>query len=107
MAPVLVGPTVDRSVLGIMVDFAKAIPHQLRPGLWDEATLHSVERRLAKTPCHAGRSFDRVVFPERRAPDLLRAKWLDRALLQPTSGPSRVMGELESPVAPQLHGVFF
>jgi len=86
IAPVLIAPTVDRSVLGIMVDFAKAIPYQLRPGLWDEATLHSVEERLAETPCHAGRAFDRVIFPERKAPDLLRAKWLDGA---PRRSPGR------------------
>ena len=32
MASVAVGPTVDRSVLGIMVDFAKAVPYHLAPG---------------------------------------------------------------------------
>ena len=32
MASVAVGPTVDRSVLGIMVDFAKAVPYHLEPG---------------------------------------------------------------------------
>jgi Domain of unknown function (DUF6933) len=76
MTPVAIGPTVDRSVLGIMVDFAKAVPYHLEPGHWNEGTLQLVEERLAETPCHAGRPFDRVIFPERRAPEILNAKWL-------------------------------
>ena len=76
MTPVLISPTVDRSVLGIMVDFAKAIPYHLEPGQWNEMTLQSVEDRLAETPCHAARSFDRVIFPDKKTPELLHAKWL-------------------------------
>ena len=86
MASVVVGSTIDRSVLGIMVDFAKAVSYHLEPGQWGEATLELVEERLAETPCHAGRSLDRVIFPKRKAPDLLRAKWLANMPLQPTSG---------------------
>jgi hypothetical protein len=86
MASVVVGPTVDRSVLGILVDFAKAVPYHLEPGRWDEANLRLVEERLAETPCHATRSFDRVVFPEKKALEVLRAKWLANSPLQPTSG---------------------
>jgi hypothetical protein len=92
MAPVAIGPTVDRSVLGIMVDFAKAVPYYLESGQWNESTLALVETRLAETPCHAAQSGDRVIFPERKAPDLLRSKWLANRPLQPTSGgPVRVM----------------
>ena len=76
MASVAVGPTVDRSVLGIMVDFAKAVPYHLEPGQWGETTLRIVEERLAATPCHAALSWDRVIFPEQKAPEVLRAKWL-------------------------------
>ena len=76
MVSVAVGPTVDRSVLGIMVDFGKAIPYHLAPGQWGEATLRIVEERLAETPCHAARSWDRVIFPEKKASEVLRAKWL-------------------------------
>lgn len=75
MRPVLVAPTVDRSVVGIMVDFAKSVPFALRRGAWDETTLPFAEARLAETPCHAsGRSED-VVFPDRTAPELLLARW--------------------------------
>ena len=86
MTPVAIGPTVDRSVLGIMVDFAKSVPYHLEPGHWNESTLRLVEERLAETPCHAGRPLDGVVFPERKAPEILNAKWLANRPLQPTSG---------------------
>ena len=86
MASVAVGPTVDRSVLGIMVDFAKAIPYYLESHQWGEAMLARVEERLAETPCHAARSFQHVIFPEKKAPEVLRAKWLANPPLQPTSG---------------------
>ena len=86
MAQVEIGPTVDRSVLGIMVDFAKSIPYHLEPGQWNEGTLRLVEERLAETPCHAGRPRDGVIFPERKAPEVLSTKWLANRPLQPTSG---------------------
>jgi hypothetical protein len=86
MQTVVVGPTVDRSVVGIMVDFAKAVPYHLEPGKWNDETLEHVEGRLAETPCHAARSFDRVIFPEQKALELLRLKWLANGPLQPASG---------------------
>ena len=75
MRPVSVGPTADRSVVGIMVDFAKGVPFHLDPGAWDDTTLPFVEAQLAETPCHASGRFEDVVFPERKAPDLLLARW--------------------------------
>jgi hypothetical protein len=75
MSPVTIGATMDRSVLGIMVDFAKSIPYYLEPGRWDDATLQFVEAKLAETPCYAGRSGAQTVFPEEKAPALLRARW--------------------------------
>lgn len=86
MRPVVIGPTVDRSVLGIMVDFAKSVPYHLEAGQWNESTLRLVEEHLAETPCHAARAIDRVIFPEKKAPELLYAKWLANRPLQPTSG---------------------
>src|SRR5205823_5735188 len=75
MSPVIIATTADRSVVGIMVDFAKAVPFHLEPGSWDESTLPFVEAKLAETPCHAGRRFEEVVFPNRKAPELLDARW--------------------------------
>jgi hypothetical protein len=77
MQQVVIAPTIDRSVLGIMVDFARTVPYHLEPGRWDDSTLASVEALLAETPCHAMRSFEHVIFPDKRAPELLRAKWLE------------------------------
>jgi hypothetical protein len=67
-----------------MVDFAKAVPYHLEPGQWGEGTLQRVEDQLAETPCHAARSFERVIFPEKKAPEVLRAKWLADTPVQPT-----------------------
>ncbi len=63
MAPVAVGATLDRSVLGILVDFAKCVPFHLEEGHWNEATLEAVEDRLAETPCYASGPDERVIFP--------------------------------------------
>jgi hypothetical protein len=75
MTPVRIGATADRSVLGIMVDFVKGVPYYLEAGGWDDSELTLVEDRLAETPCRAGKPSERVVFPEKRAPELLAAKW--------------------------------
>jgi len=91
MHPVVVAPTVDRSVLGIAVDFAKAIPHYSVSTYRGAPGLAGLEDWLAETPCHAGLSHERVVFPNRRAPELLMAKWLANTPLQPTSGAGPVV----------------
>jgi len=75
MDPVEVGKTADRSVLGIMVDFAKMIPHYLPIGGWDQSWLPRIEEQLQKNPCHASRPFEDVIFPEQKAVDLLVARW--------------------------------
>jgi hypothetical protein len=86
MSSVVIGPTRDRSVLGIMVDFAKAVPFHVEPGQWDEGTLRAVEERLAETPCHAARPDSQVIVPEKKASEALMTKWLADLPLQPTSG---------------------
>ena len=86
MESVVVGATVDRSVLGILVDFAKCVPFHLEVGQWDETTLVAVEARLAETPCYASGPDDRVIFPDRKAPEALMAKWLAKMPLPSTSG---------------------
>lgn|SRR5678816_2090701 len=88
MNVVAVAPTVDRSVVGIMVDFAKSIPDYLESEGW---SLNLVEELLAETPCHAGLSGDRVVFPDRKAPELLRAKWLGDTSTERTRAPNIVV----------------
>jgi hypothetical protein len=76
MMPVHIGATLDRSVLGIMVDFANGVPYFLADRFNDSA-LARAEDQLGRTPCHAGKPPDRVIFPDRKALDLLTAKWSD------------------------------
>jgi hypothetical protein len=66
-----------------MVDFAKSVAYYLDPEYRSESKLQVVEDRLSETPCHAGRAFERVVFPEQKAPELLRLKWLANTPRQP------------------------
>jgi hypothetical protein len=73
LVPVLVARTVDRSVLGILVDFAKSIPRYAAGR--DELDLTYIESHLSDTPCYAGRRYDEVIFPKKKALELLRAKW--------------------------------
>ena len=59
-----------------MVDFAKGAPYCLEAVHWDDSSLGVVEDRLAETPCHAGQARRmEVVFPDKKAPELLAAKW--------------------------------
>jgi hypothetical protein len=82
--PVIVAPTVDRSVLGIMVDFAKAVPYYVGD-VRTEQGLARLEDWLAETPCHAALTRDRVVVPNRKAPELLRAAWMRKSQLRTSS----------------------
>ncbi len=75
MTPINIARTTDRSVLGIMVDFAKSIPYYLEIGGWDDTTLLFIESRLAETPCYATKRLEEVVFPDKAAPKLLAARW--------------------------------
>jgi hypothetical protein len=75
MSPVRIGATVDRSVLGSMADFANSVPYYLEADGWDDGALRVVEDRLAETPCRAGKPSDQVIFPDKKAPELLTAKW--------------------------------
>jgi len=72
---VRVGKTLDRSVTGQLVDFAKAIPYYLPVEGWDATTLRVAEERLAETPCRSSRRFDEVIFPRETAIRLLESTW--------------------------------
>lgn len=71
MATVNIGPTTNRSVVGIMVDFAKVIPFYFETASWDDSTLPFVEAKLAETPCHAGKRDSQVIWPAKAAIALL------------------------------------
>ena len=76
MSNVVVTKTIDRSVVGILVEFAHAIPFFLARGAWNETTLPFLETWLAQTPCYAGRPGDGCVFPDRDTPPLLASRWV-------------------------------
>lgn len=75
MVPVVVAKTADRSVLGILVDFAKGAPYYLPAQGSSDTALVSLEESLEKTPCYAGRTFEEVIFPRRKAEQLLQQRW--------------------------------
>ena len=75
MAPVVVARTANRSILGVEVDLAKALPLLLEPNGWDESTLPFVESQLGETPCYAGHRVNEVVFPNRDVVHLLEERW--------------------------------
>jgi len=84
MRPVAVAPTVNRSVLGVMADFARNAPYWLEPGPLTLENLEFIEESLGRTPCHAGKALARVIIPCEKAPQLLHAKWLASAPPRPT-----------------------
>ena len=71
----VVGRTLDRSVTGQMVDFAKAVPYYIAMGGLDGSTLCFAEDRLGETPCRCGRSDTETVWPARDAARLLAERW--------------------------------
>ena len=75
MHDVQVAATNDRSVVGTMVDFVKAVPYYLPlGGRWGQHELHDAEAKLEVTPCRCkGRD---TVFPDREALTLLAARWI-------------------------------
>ena len=75
MSPVQLARTRDRSVLGSLVDFAKAIPFYLPIRAWDETTLPFLELRLAQTPCRCGDRSTKTIFPEDETVSLLQERW--------------------------------
>jgi hypothetical protein len=72
---VTVAKTEDRSVVGQLIDFAKAIPSYLPESGWSEDELKVVEDRLAETPCRASGPSQSVIFPHETALGLLEGAW--------------------------------
>lgn len=75
MSVVVVAKTIDRSVTGQMVDFAKCLPHYLSGGGWTESDLLAAEDKLAEMPCRASGPLDKVIFPRDAARRLLASTW--------------------------------
>ena len=75
MEPVVVAKTTDRSIVGIMVDYAKMIPYYLPAGGWNASNLPVVEAMLQENPCYAAGPADNVIHPDRATPILLSRRW--------------------------------
>lgn len=73
MDPIGIGPTVNRSIVGQMVDFAKAIPFYLPRDEWGEPELRFVEEKLGEMPCLSGGRVGTAIWPAREAARLLGA----------------------------------
>lgn len=74
-ASVRVGKTLDRSVTGQLVDFAKTLPYYLPVDGWDNSTLRAAEERMAETPCGVGRPDAEVIWPASSTIELLQMAW--------------------------------
>ena len=77
--PVVVGPTNDRSVLGILTDFSGMLPVYARWEPPTEAGLIEIEGKLGNTPCFASRKLEDTVWPERKAAELMWRRWSSSA----------------------------
>jgi len=75
MSPVVVASTADRSVLGTMVDFAHLASYILPRWGWEDEDLVALDAQLGTTPCRVSRSAERGFFPDRKALELLEARW--------------------------------
>lgn len=73
--PVRVGRTRDRSVMGTMVSFTKALPFYLSEDGWDDDDRLLAELKLAQTPCRCGPSFREAIWPVEYAAKLLEERW--------------------------------
>lgn len=75
MHPVAIKPTKDRSVLGQVVDFSRAIPYYLPVGDWGEEELRLSEEQLGDTPCLCSAKGNQTVWPVDETVTRLKAKW--------------------------------
>lgn len=79
MTPVSVGPTRNRSIVGQMVDFAKALSFYIPEYDWNETDLVAVERRLGNTPCLCSGKAGSTIWPDKETRKLLAEKWNHRS----------------------------
>ena len=72
MQPVVIAKTTSRSVLGSMVEFAKAIPYYLDMAEEQDRPLDFIEDNLGRFPCHVGGEW---FYPIARANEQLQNRW--------------------------------
>jgi hypothetical protein len=77
---VVVGKTNNRSVVGTMIDFAKAVPFYLpEGGLWGRNELRVAEEKLAYTPCRC--SSRSTVWPDQEVVRALMERWTEATVV--------------------------
>ena len=77
MAPVHVAKTVDRSVVGILVNYASAVPYYIPSDRTDDLAHHFAEAELQQTPWLPGKNRPDVVYPDQKTLELLMQQWND------------------------------
>ena len=75
MTPIAIGSTKNKSIVGQLVDFAKAIPYYLPQGHWGEEDLRMTEDKLGETPCLCSARVSETIWPIEETRQLLAAKW--------------------------------
>ena len=75
MSAVQVAPTRDRSVVGILVGFARDLTYILGTESWNESHLAGADANLAHTPCRVTSKLGDVIYPDKVAPALLMQRW--------------------------------
>lgn len=75
MLAVQVAPTRDRSIVGMLVGFARDLSYILGAVDWDETDLPAAEMNLAHTPCRATSKLSDVIYPDEAVPALLMQQW--------------------------------
>ncbi len=77
MEEVVIAPTGDRVVNGVLTRLAMEVPYHLPVGAWNSRTLAEFEDRAMEIPWHASQRGDRVVIPENALDGLFTARWGD------------------------------
>lgn len=73
-SPVQVGPTRDRAIVRILVNFGHDLTDILSADGWDETDFGEAESALAETPCRASSKGRDAIFPCDAAPAPLKQK---------------------------------
>jgi hypothetical protein len=71
MNPVVVRPTADRSVVGILVEYAYLLEGYLERGVHGPDMLQAAEQELEGTPCLTSLTGNRTLWPRTKALELL------------------------------------
>jgi hypothetical protein len=75
MQPVRIGPTIDRTVVGAMVNYCMLVEYRGDGGNYFDMELEAEESFLWQTPMLTSRGQRAAFFPEERVRELLEQRW--------------------------------